>query len=223
LDADAATAHRPSEPMTYERLVASGPLRGRASVVGVAESEPLLRHRTALSSADIALRELELLPARSALALASALIGEAAARNEATPLAQLEAGLALDAVGEHTAAARRLRAARNLHNQSDGASRQATADPFGHECNRWASHHLGRILYQHGGDLNEAVSALTEANRRAPEDPSTAYHLGLAIYTLVQRESLRDVERHLQAYLDSGAPLGHIDQVEQIIDSIEST
>ncbi len=66
LDADAATAHRPSEPMTYERLVASGPLRGRASVVGVAASESLLRHRTALASADTALRELELLPAQVA-------------------------------------------------------------------------------------------------------------------------------------------------------------
>ena len=223
LDADAATAHRPSEPMTYERLVASGPLRGRASVVGVAASESLLRHRTALASADTALRELELLPARSALALASALVGEAAARGESAPLAQLEAGLALDALGDHTAAARRLRAARNLSDGSEPGDRAATRDGYATDCGRWASHHLGRILYQHGGDLNEAVAALTAANQQAPDEARTSYHLGLAIYTLVQRESLRDVEAHLRAYLDSGAPLGHTEEVEQIIDSIEST
>ncbi|HET7800133.1 MAG TPA: caspase family protein [Humibacillus xanthopallidus] len=214
---------RQAEPPTYRSLLARGTLRGRANVGGIAADEPILRHRTAIAAADAALRELELRPARGALALASALIGEAATRNEQAPVAHLEAGLALDALGEHAAAADRLRAARALADSAFGVARRGSqGEETLTECSVWASYHLGRILYEHGGDLNEAVAALTAASRQAPDDARTSFHLGLAIHTLVQQESLRDVETHLQRYLDRGAPLGQVERIEAIIDSIEN-
>jgi tetratricopeptide (TPR) repeat protein len=208
--------------MTYSELVAGGRLRGRATVAGIATDEPILRHRTALAAADAALRELELHPVRSSLTVATALIEDAESRNESAPRAHLEAGLALDALGDHAGAQPYLRTARNLSDEGSGSTgRRPTTDPQAQEWCRWACHHLGRILYEHGGDLNEAVAALRVAHERGPEEARTSFHLALAIQTLIQRESLREVDVHLRRYLDLGAPLGQTDRVREILRSIE--
>ena len=219
-----ARARQEFDSLTYVDLTAFARLRGRAAVAGAAAPEPVLRHRTAIARADAALREFELRPVRSCLALASELIKEAETRDESAPRSHLVAGLALDALGDHSAAIQRLRASRNLADEGAGSSgRWTRADPDPEEWYRWASHHLGRILYEQGGDLHEAVAALRAANTRKPDEPRTSYHLAQALNTLIQRESLREVELHLLRYLDLGAPLGNVDRVREILASIDGT
>ena len=207
--------------MTYQGIIQRTGLRGRASVAGPAAAEPSFRHRTATASADSALRELELRPARATLTIATELMTEAEARSESEPRAYLEAGLAHDALGDHAAALPLLRAARNLSDTGSGSTGRApTTDPMADEWRAWACYHLGRILYQQGGDLNEAVAALRAAHQASPDEARTSFHLAQAIKALIDRESLREVGDHLRRYLELGAPLGEVDDVRKILGSI---
>jgi hypothetical protein len=87
----------------------------------------------------------------------------------------------------------------------------------------WACHHLGRLLYQTGGDFNEAVTNLRAASELAPDEARTTFHLAHAIRTLVERESLVDVATLLQRYLDLGAPLGRVADTQELLVRITRT
>jgi tetratricopeptide (TPR) repeat protein len=90
-------------------------------------------------------------------------------------------------------------------------------DPSTPEWQRFARYHLGRLLYQHGGDLNDAVSTLRAAYRQAPDDARVCYHLGWAIQTLVNEQSLVEAVDLFRRYLDLGAPLGDMSRVQGVV------
>ena len=203
--------------LTYAGWVQSRDLRGRARVQGPAADEPVLRHRTALYAARQASRGLARRAASTCLAMATTGLEDSALRGDQNPRMRLVLGLAHDALGQHAAAIVALRTARNLLEDDNAPLDQQEADPGAREWRRWACHHLGRLLYQHGG---EAVAALRAASALDPQDVSTDYHLANAIKTLVERESLVDVASMLHRYLNGGAPLGHVAEVQALLRTI---
>ncbi len=150
-----------------------------------------------------------------------AMLEDATARGEQSPRLRLVLGLAQDAIGQQAAAISNLRTAKNLYDDMAVMTEQLALDPNAREWHRWACHHLGRLLYQHDGDLNEAVASLRAAAAYAPDDVRTDFHLAHAIRTLVERESLVDVAAMLHRYLNGGAPLGQVSNVQEQLRALE--
>lgn len=110
-------------------------------------------------------------------------------------------GLAHFVAGEHEAAIRALRKARELG--SDGGARIADV-----------AYYLGRAYLAPGDDLAAAVSELEAATRADPENGPAHYYLGEAIRNLVLKQTLVRAAAAFERYLECGAPHGHIDEVE---------
>jgi hypothetical protein len=208
---------RRGAPVRYAQLTTRRKLEGSIRVTGVAADEPVLRHRTAQQAALRALREFDLVDVRACIALASSSRERETARNAVDPWTELELGLALAAVGDDDGAMTSLRRARNL--RGERPSRASDDDVWF----AWACHHLGRLLYETGFDLTEAVTNLRAASEVAPDEARTTYHLAHAIRTLVEQESLVNVATLLQRYLDLGAPLGRVDATRQLLARIGRT
>ncbi|TQM61934.1 caspase domain-containing protein [Humibacillus xanthopallidus] len=209
-------AHR-SSPASYAALGTRRNLKGALRVIGEAADEPVLQHRTAQQTAVRAIREFELRGARGCVALAASFRDRQAARNAVDPWTELELGLAFAALGDDASAMSSLRRARNLRGERQ--SRASDDDVWF----AWACHHLGRLLYETGADLTEAVTNLRAASEVAPDEARTTYHLAHAIRTLVEQESLVNVATLLRRYLDLGAPLGRVDATRQLLDRISRT
>jgi tetratricopeptide (TPR) repeat protein len=81
-----------------------------------------------------------------------------------------------------------------------------------------AHYHLGRVLFESGGDLADAVSELRKATELDPENARAYYYLGQAIRALVERETLLEAEKALRKYMEAGAPLGYGYEVQKFLD-----
>jgi uncharacterized caspase-like protein/tetratricopeptide (TPR) repeat protein len=209
---------RSSSPaVTYTSLAGRRALQGSVRVTGVAAGEAVLQHRTARQTALRAIREFELQAVHQCIALASASRDREATRNQRDPWTELELGLSFAALGDEEEAKTYLRRARNLHGERPSHTSDDDA------WFMWACHHLGRLLYQTGGDFNEAVTNLRAASELAPDEARTTFHLAHAIRTLVERESLVDVATLLQRYLDLGAPLGRVADTQELLVRITRT
>jgi len=82
-----------------------------------------------------------------------------------------------------------------------------------------AHYHLGRVLFESKRDLARAVSELRLATQDNADNPHAHYYLGQALRGLVEREILVEAETALRTYLEHGAPLGQVDEVQQFLDS----
>jgi tetratricopeptide (TPR) repeat protein len=82
-----------------------------------------------------------------------------------------------------------------------------------------AHYHLGRVLFESKRDLARAVSELRLAVQYNPDNLRVHYYLGQALRGLVEREILVEAESALRTYLEHGAPLGQVDDVQQFLDS----
>jgi uncharacterized caspase-like protein len=203
--------------LTYTDWVSSAGLGSHVHVTGVAAGEPVFRHRSALAAAVVAVRELERAPAHRCRELATWFLAIREARDEESPRLYLALGLAHAALGEPGEAIARLQTARNLYDDASIMTEQLKVEPASAEWQRWARYHLGRLLYQEDGDLNEAVASLRAAHRQAPDDPGICLHLAQAIRLLVERESMVEVGSLLRRYLDLGAPLGRVPEVREFL------
>jgi uncharacterized caspase-like protein len=82
-----------------------------------------------------------------------------------------------------------------------------------------ARYHLGRVLFESKRDLTGAVSELRLATQQDATNSQAHYYLGQALRGLVEREILVEAETALRTYLEHGAPLGQVDDVQQFLDS----
>ncbi|MCX6033045.1 MAG: caspase family protein [Chloroflexi bacterium] len=84
-----------------------------------------------------------------------------------------------------------------------------------------AYYHRGRVHYEANDNLDQAVSDLKQAKLGEPDNPRIHYYFGQAIRARVARENeaLRDAQEALKTYLESGAPLGRRDEVQQFLNS----
>jgi len=81
------------------------------------------------------------------------------------------------------------------------------------------AYHLGRVLCEGELDFDRAVSQLEEAVRLDPGNIAAHYYLGRAIQEQIARNTSRRAEEALRVYLLNGAPLGHEDEVRELIGS----
>ena len=82
-----------------------------------------------------------------------------------------------------------------------------------------AHYHMGRVLFESGGDLADAVSELRKATELDPRNARAYYYLGQAIRALVERETLLEAEKAFRKYLEAGAPLGYGYEVQKFLDT----
>jgi uncharacterized caspase-like protein/tetratricopeptide (TPR) repeat protein len=189
--------------------------------LGPGVADPVLQHRTRVQTM---MRELEALETAAAAAAADLATQQAARfeeRNEQSPVTHLERGLALAVTGRNEHAIRALRLARNLFDDTTIYEEQLRRDPHVDLWHREARFHLGRLLHEHGegaDELNEAVASLRQAHDQAPDDLRITLHLGLAIWALVQRQSLVEAADLLSTYIAAGAPHGRADEVRAVLE-----
>ena len=207
--------------VTWRRLTSVKPLAGRVLAQGPALDEPLLAHRTALQQMSSSLTLVTAGTARSIAARAGTLVDQAAFGDERTPWALLERGLALAALGQPAAAEACYRSARAaLDTDAESPKGLGFGDSADGNWYRWAGYLLGASILSRDGDLNEATSALRTAQALAPDDAASCLYLAEAIQRLVERESFVEVRSLLGRYLELGAPLGRLSEIEQRIDSL---
>lgn len=82
--------------------------------------------------------------------------------------------------------------------------------------------HLGRVLYEQAlgtkdGRFDPAVDRLQEAVELSPNNPAAYYYLGQAIRGMIERNFQKRADDALRTYLARGAPLGHEDEVREIL------
>jgi hypothetical protein len=205
--------------LTYATAVKSASRKAKLNVLatGVARDEPVFTHRTLRDLVTSTLDDVARAPAREAAVLAQRLLVRSQQQGSQAPAASLEVGLSLMAAGQEDAI-RFLRTARTQYEDPSIREAEERSDPDVKVWAREASYHLGRLLYETGDDLEDAVAALRSAHRRSPGDPRICLHLALAMLKLVERENLAEIEGLLRAYLAAGAPLGRIDEVRSFLD-----
>jgi tetratricopeptide (TPR) repeat protein len=163
-----------------------------------------------------ALEQFESLEREPFARLAALLERTVAARNQQNdpyPAGRLHLGVAYALAGEEGRAIEVLNQAQALYD-SDEALKW---DPAAAEHEREAHYQLGRVLHESGHDATRAVSELTVAVERDPDDARAHYFLGQAIRAMVERETLARAESAFRRYLESGAPLGHEDEVRAFL------
>ncbi|MFN2506771.1 MAG: caspase family protein, partial [Acidimicrobiales bacterium] len=216
-DLPAATA----EEWTFARWIArSSPDRCR---VAGPWAEASVQDRSRLSAAKRHLVAASLVEATDAVRLAEAAIAQRRAQHEEHPEGYLQLGVALDACGRWAAAISAMRTARDLYEDESVAEAERRRDSAMPEWRRQARYHYGRLEYLRGDNLNAAVGSLHAALADDPDDARVLFHLGQAIRTLVERETLVDSRRYLRRYLDLGAPLGGTQEILRFLSPTPAT
>jgi len=85
-----------------------------------------------------------------------------------------------------------------------------------------AYYHLGRVLYEIKENLGRAVDLLRDASNLEPDNSRIHYYLGQALRALVERNLLEEARRALQTYLNDGALLGQLEEVQDFLASRSS-
>jgi hypothetical protein len=193
-----------------------------ADVSGAALDPPSMANQSVRDSGTWAAARAEILrvqraSAEDAAGLARSALDRREAQHEEHPAGHLQLGLALEAAGRTAEALVHLRTARNLYDDTSVNVAERASDP---STDRWhleARFHYGRLQYEHGDDLYDAVAALQAAQRGAPDDPRLLLHLSRAIKTLIERETLVEARRYARRYLELGAPLGGAAELREFI------
>jgi hypothetical protein len=86
-----------------------------------------------------------------------------------------------------------------------------------------ATYYLGKTLFEEGEDYDRAVSLLGETVRNDPENVHALYYYGQAIRAQVEFNTLKRAENALRAYIEKGAPLGHVEEIRQFLAMREQT
>lgn len=131
----------------------------------------------------------------------------------------LNLGIAYATAGDYDQAIPALKQAVELVDDvaSTAAERAAALEP---ETSVPDAHYrLGRALYESGRDPAGAVSELRKTVGLEPNNPKAQFFLGQSLRTLVERKTSIEAERAFQAYLDQGAPLGHVEEVQAYLES----
>ena len=143
--------------------------------------------------------EIEREPVRQTINLLLELINK---RREAYPEGPLNLGLAYALVGEYD---------ESIESLVRATTQQAKESADAH-------YNLGRVLFESGRNLAQAVSELRVATALDPKNVRAYYYLGQAIRALVERETLVEAEKSLTKYLVAGAPLGYRYEVQSFLD-----
>ena len=85
-----------------------------------------------------------------------------------------------------------------------------------------AAFHLGWVLYEQartsgGRRFDAAVESLQEALDLDPDNVPAYYFLGQAILGMIERDIRKRAEEALHTYLARGAPLGHEEEVREVL------
>lgn len=190
----------------------SPPLAERGAWVAreLARREPVERLVRSLLAA------LEQAPARAAITLLDGLVRQREQRGDPDPEALLDLGIAYAAVGDFERSIHHLERAAAVLGEPDRAGEgRAGGSPA--QLLVAVRYHLGRILLESGRDPSRAVSELSAVVERVPDDARACYHLGAAIQEMVTRQTLVRAEEAFQRYLELGAPLGHVEEVNAFL------
>ncbi len=136
-------------------------------------------------------------------------------RGELSARDYLNLGLAHECVGDYKQAMEQTTKAIDLfaHEYPSGSSEEEYE----------ARYHLGRMLYNTKQELGKAVEELRKAKSKFGDDAYICYYLAQSIRELVNRESenLNEVVSLFDTYIKKGAPLGNVENVQQIIGSLK--
>lgn len=82
--------------------------------------------------------------------------------------------------------------------------------------------HLGRVLYEQAiasedGWFDPAVDRLQQSIGLDPDNAAAYYYLGQAIRGMIERNFQKRADDALRTYLARGAPVGHEDEVREIL------
>jgi tetratricopeptide (TPR) repeat protein len=165
------------------------------------------------------LAHIEAEPIRLAMRILERLIRQGAAKKELRPEAHLNLGIAQSVVGEYDESLKSLERAESLYRDRSIRERELAGDPRAEARHREAIFHLGRVLFESDRDLDLAISRLREASRAWPNNVRAHYYLGMALWRQAERGLLNEAKQALQTYLAKGAPLGHEDEVRQLLDA----
>ena len=82
--------------------------------------------------------------------------------------------------------------------------------------------HLGKVLYEQAvtsedGWFDPAVDRLQRSVNRNPKNTAAYYYLGQAIRGMIERNFQTRADNALRTYLAGGAPLGHEDEVRELL------
>lgn len=82
--------------------------------------------------------------------------------------------------------------------------------------------HLGRVLYEQAvasedGWFDPAVDRLQQSVNLDANNPAAYYYLGQAIRGMIERNFQKRADDALRTYLARGAPVGHEDEVREIL------
>jgi tetratricopeptide (TPR) repeat protein len=82
---------------------------------------------------------------------------------------------------------------------------------------------LGRVLYESKTDIGRAVDALRRAARGDPNNAVCWFYLGQAMRRLATQNLTTEASVALRRYIDAGAPLGHVEEIEEFLSSTTSS
>jgi hypothetical protein len=82
--------------------------------------------------------------------------------------------------------------------------------------------HLGRVLYEQAvasedGWFDPAVDALQKSVTLVFGNSAAYFYLGKAIRAMIERKFQRRADEALRTYLAHGAPIGHEEEVRQLL------
>lgn len=157
-------------------------------------------------------------PAWQAIAVLDAMIRQKELRDEPFPEGWLNLGIAYTAVGDYARAIHALELAVTLFNDPELMAAEKSSNPNAEALLHDAYYQLGLALYISGDNLEAAVSRLREAVKLDPGNAQAHYYLGRALQDLVERETLVEAEQAFLAYLDQGAPLGRLEEVQAFLE-----
>lgn len=150
--------------------------------------------------------EIEREPIHRAVELLKQQIGR---QEEKDPQGWLDLGIAYAALGKEKYA--------------EGLRALAEAQRLGLDSSS-LHYYLGRLRYESGGDLDDAIADLRAAVHADPDNPGAQYYFGQALRdSIEQPQKWQEVEAAWREYQRLGAPLGHRQEIDDALTRLRSS